>query len=226
MDAIMIIGGLKKTYDAIMLEAELSCIYKSIANVYSDISEAHFKSAKQAIIAAKTSNDSNMEIRIAIGHLRDSYNVLMSLENKTRKIRSFLFQVTEKEIIENKYRFWEQLSFLSSILSVLYKNIEEYENASFWEKCSLDTYSKAIEILTIYDLPYSVLESINPDYITEEIETDYNYRFIADGVPDEVTETTRLVTVVSSQAYNDIDKIKEIRMSCFKEVLKESKLKL
>nr|QNO49611.1 hypothetical protein AIHMFPNM_00012 [Methanosarcinales archaeon ANME-2c ERB4] len=90
-----------KVYGAISLSLEIEGIHQRISLIYTNMADAHWKSAKQALTAFRNSEAPDAEIRSAIGHLMEAYNILqVAVETK----------ITERIFIIFKPKFPTQKS--------------------------------------------------------------------------------------------------------------------
>src|SRR4051794_34389912 len=78
-----------------IVEWFLSDVFDEIGKVYVDMAEAHLASAQQAFIASRNSRDPESEIRSAMKHLRDSYNIYAKAVRRTVEKRVMLFWTFE-----------------------------------------------------------------------------------------------------------------------------------
>jgi hypothetical protein len=209
-------------YKVKSFQEEIDGIYRYIRNIYSDISDSHINSAKQAIRAAENSQYFSTEILDAISHLRDAYNVSESALYKTRE-KKVLFVFTKRENLisdENKYLYYQSLGHIAGIISILYKTIGQSKNSIEWKQEAFNDYRNAINIMPI---DYDSIQSINTNYVEtyeEEGVTHGSY----DGSPN-ATEwiTKQRLTSLGDKFYENQ---KEKMLKKFELTIDEKSLRL
>ena len=158
-------------YNTISIKEEIDNIYDAIANVYSDISYAHIKSAKQSLKSALKSSNPNSDIKDAINSLRNSYNIINGALKSTREKKFLLIVPAEVYVIPYGKRFFlkKAISYVAAIISMLYGGIDKQEEALIWKKKAFKKYKKAIASLNKED--YKELQKINKKFVKKESHT-------------------------------------------------------
>lgn len=136
---------LRKSSLEIRLASLLDEVRSEINQVYKDISGSHFQSAIQAIETASISKNPEQEIRNAISHLRDSYNIIDSLLNKKTK-KSFLLFISYTEVqvkkVGERMILKINLSKISATISYLYTILDETIASKKWKEISLNNFDE------------------------------------------------------------------------------------
>lgn len=135
------LGGRKASKEIIIADV-IEIIRLEISEVYKDIALSHFSSASQAIMASSSSHNSDQEIRNAIAHLRDAFNIINSLLHKKIKKKFLIFE-SEIDAIENRRDRMTlniDLCKISAIVSILYSEFGENKNASEWKEKSIRSF--------------------------------------------------------------------------------------
>lgn len=162
MSASLILWKVSATaYNAISIREEIEGIWRSISNIYSDISTAHVNSALQAISAAEHSKFHEHEILDAISHLRDAYNVCESVLGKTKTVLFFW----DKYLIsgdEDRNKYLMYLAHLAGIISILYKSLNEHQTADEWKNIAIAKFESG------FDIPLDTLYIINDKYVVRK----------------------------------------------------------
>jgi hypothetical protein len=176
-------------YKVQSFQEEIDGIYNYIRNIYSDISDSHIISAKQAIKAAENSSYSANEILDAIAHLRDAYNISKSALHKTKETRFLLFFKDKEDLIPyyEKLKYCQSIAHIAGVISILYKTIHQSGNSTEWKSIALNDYKVALSYLFI---DVDELKIISKSYV-EEYEDE---KEIAHGGVDMVEIETRTVT--------------------------------
>lgn len=185
-------------YKVTSFQEEIDEVYSYIRSIYSDISDAHISSAKQAIKAAENSNYSANEILDAIAHLRDAYNISKSALYKTRETRFLLFFKDTEDLIPDyeKLTYCQSIAHIAGVISILYKAIHQNGNSNEWKSIALNDYKVALSYLY---LDVDELKRINKSYV-EEYEAEEE---IVHGGVDTVATGTRTVTKERPTAYGE-----------------------
>ncbi len=131
----------------------LEDVKKDLYKIYTDIAEVHFTSAIQAFKASMYSKCQEDEIRNAISHLRDVFNIYDRIRNKKVKT-TFLGLITEEEYLftdAKKYEISRNLCKISSIISMSYALIGEGYNAKDLEEKGLsgNSYYSSYSVKTM-----------------------------------------------------------------------------
>lgn len=156
----------KSVYDSNSFSEEIENIYTHIKSIYSDMSDVHVNSAKQAIKAAKTSDFSAHEILDAVAHLRDAYNISKIALNKKRKIRYWLFFKDEVDIIPfyERLTYFHAMACFAGLISILYGSIGQKINSNEWKSMSLNDYKEGLKYIYIDAYELSI---IDPSFVEE-----------------------------------------------------------
>ena len=164
-------------YSLASFRAEVDNIYQQIKAIYSDISHAHVNSAKQALLAAESSNYRVHEILDAISHTRDAYNVSNVALDKTREVRSLFFFTSNEAVIPYNERdsYHNLLAHLAGIISILYRSINESKSSEDWKKTAIGNFRLG------FNISREELKSINPNFVDIEYEEDNNNYGAATG---------------------------------------------
>ncbi|WP_353952525.1 hypothetical protein V6K52_03510 [Knoellia sp. S7-12] len=109
----------------------IEAIWKGLLETYGDISQAHFKSARQAVVSAEHSRAPEQELRHAIAHLRDAFNIYESLLEKKKTQRLLLVIKWEVPVVSDLERdiVCARLAEVAALMHGLYRRIGEPENA-------------------------------------------------------------------------------------------------
>ena len=137
--------------------------YDELGSVYINMADAHFKSAEQSFKAYANSKDPNTEIRLGINHLRDSYNIYHTAIRRfvTRRLLIF-WTYDDYPNRENKTNLL--VTNIAAMISLLYKELGEFENAKAWKIKALDSF----EYYSKYYKPVlNELKAINSNYVEE-----------------------------------------------------------
>ncbi len=213
----------KSVYDAKSLSDEIDNIYGHIKSIYSDISDSHIASAKQAIMAAQNGNYYANEILDAISHLRDAYNISESALHRTRETRLLLIFKNHEDIIPSyqKDDYYLCLSHIAGLISVLYRTLVQTKNADDWMSTSLSDYQRAI---MHYSIDVSELKRIDTKYVEEYEETEEETHYGVDGASTIEHLVTRERASESGIKY--IEKVKNEMVKTFKSNLISKRLSI
>jgi len=176
MDPIMIFKISSNVYNSISLKSEIECIHENIRNIYKNIGDAHFESAKQAITAGEKGNYEK-EIYGVIIHLRDAYNILKQAVNAKQQ-KLFFF---EKSLYGNddKKKLFENSAIISSLISIIYRDLNQYENSIDWRNKAISDFLEHILLLpSDYFIGVDELSKINTRYVenyTYHVDTGMEY---------------------------------------------------
>jgi hypothetical protein len=133
MNIIEAIQLLKKD-DSNLLDVTLGFVQSEISGIYKDISKIHLISAEQAFISATRSNNSEAEIRVAIGHLRDSFNAYQVYLDKGTTVLVFW---QSKWDAETSTLIQLKLASLAFVISLIYKKLNDENNYLSWKNVGL-----------------------------------------------------------------------------------------
>lgn len=126
-----------------ILSGFIASFEKEIEQVYLDMAESHLASAKQCFEAIENSKNPNQELRIGLNHLRDVYNIFLSLKNKKIQKRFIFWNYTSKIPFSDDLRL--KIIEIASVIALGYLQLEERENAYAWKKRALvqfDNYKR------------------------------------------------------------------------------------
>lgn len=109
-------------YTAHTTSQEIGTLHERITQVYRDVPGGHINSARQALEAAPHSREPTAEIRSAVGHLRDAYNMYNISASRTRKER-FLFFTYEVPLFKYKNLAdpYETITIIAATLCLMYQ---------------------------------------------------------------------------------------------------------
>ena len=111
-----------------VIEAGLDFIKEESDDIFRKIAEVHGRSARQSLETAKRSNAKDQEIRVAIGHFRDTYNFL-------ERDNEQMFSILRRG--DNIRAMME----IASIISIHYRCIGDLAGAREWaERAYFRTY--------------------------------------------------------------------------------------
>lgn len=173
-------GG--KQLDTLNHLEEINEIYRNIANVYSGISNAHFKSAQLSLNSSTVSSRPEMEIYASIHHLIDAFHVIKQLHTATRREKKMFIFTLEKKIVENPLVVHENCINICLLIHDLYCILKEKKIAMQWEKTTLDSMNGWVncfkeeysvthfwednnEKVSINSRVYKKLKAISRDYV-------------------------------------------------------------
>lgn len=127
VDTIRILNEEKGSF----LKTTIQYIQFEMSGILKDVAHIHLVSAEQAFISATTSNNPEVESRIGIGHLRDSFNAFQMYLEKGDKWFGGLFytrwQPEEMTSIQLK------LSSIALVIALIYKKLDDQSNYITWK---------------------------------------------------------------------------------------------
>lgn len=137
-----------KTYNAYTISQEIDNLHTRITEIYKDISEGHIDSARQAFQAAVNSKSPNSEIRSAIIHLRDAYNIYKIVIPKTKRER-FLFFSYNADVFSKKEqsKIYDIISRVAALICISYRGLGKSKNADRWRANALDDFDEHLRRL-------------------------------------------------------------------------------
>jgi len=150
---------------------QLEVIYKAIHQIYVDISNYHFESAKQCFRSAvNTGSHYESKILDTISHLRDSYNIMKGIEYKDRNLKFLGFNIGTTDIIQDWDResYYSLLADTSGLIAYFYKHIDDEGNFDDWQKIALENFDTYLGWKYMYI--GSVWEKSKPDCVEEYYE--------------------------------------------------------
>ena len=171
-------------------------INERVNEVYINIANAHFNSATQALESASYSSSSDIELRDAISHLRDAYNIYDADISKTLNKKVLLFFNETEDIYKLHQKAEIRLiqTLIAKLIALLYMEMNEIHNAVRWKSEALSKFNYYIEIYRgkkfkdykhnshLFQFPLELstftpeephlklFKSLNHNYITLEIE--------------------------------------------------------
>jgi hypothetical protein len=133
--------ALEKGVDTAALALEIEEIYATISQVYEDVSDAHFESACMALRASKGSKAPELEIRSAVGHLRDAYNVLKKQQERPQRksLGTFLLEKIygDDETVGLAMNHCEAAVRIATAQYLLYVALAEEPNMRYWRTIAI-----------------------------------------------------------------------------------------
>jgi hypothetical protein len=144
----------------------LEDVFNEIGRVYIDMAEAHMASAQQAFMAFRNSRDPESEIRSAMNHLRDSYNIYAKAVRRTVEERFMLFWTFESKP-DCRHKSCLLVVNIATVLSLLYRELGEVENAREWRRAALGSFDYYAENYFSDPLIHYHLMSISKEYVDE-----------------------------------------------------------
>lgn len=151
MAILSTIQVLKVSTDLIkVVIAIIDVMNNKIDTIFDEIAKTHYKSAKQALESSAKSNTPNgmlMELRVSLGHLRDTYNFF---ERYKDSYKTKLFGLRKIGLDESeKYRVYKEMVEISFLISVIYFKIKDIDNSNVWKR-------KCISIFPNYEHLYEI----------------------------------------------------------------------
>lgn len=170
-------------YNSLELADQMDDIYKSLADVYSDIADADIKTAKEVLLAASNTEHPEIKINCMINSLISAYNIYIKLIGKNRKDR-FLIFTYQTPYISNEENFYREITRICTFICWGYRSLKEETNAGPWQKKAMSNYKKYIDR---YTPSCTELQKINDNYIYEKTtEEEKSRSYCGDGMPDYV----------------------------------------
>lgn len=156
-------------YSAKQLSEEIDNLNMRITDVYSDMANAHFEAARDALLAVECSNAPESEMRAAIGHLREAFNILRQIVDKKITRHYLIFFKNEEYAVGNREALYQCLAYLSALISIIYSSLKERENALKWKEEASGSYLSFLENIEINP---AALKRIDEKFVWEnEYET-------------------------------------------------------
>lgn len=184
-------------YNSKQLSEEIENINKRITNIYSDIANAHFVAAYDAILAVEYSKSPSSEIRASIGHLREAFRIYQQLMGKKTTHHFLIFFEYEEDVIENEKEFYQCLAYLSALISIMYFSLQEPENAYKWKQQASDLFLSYLGFVTLGGVE---LEKINSCFVEEYSYDSWQLGWV-DGDPGTPTVERGFEITESGQQY-------------------------
>jgi hypothetical protein len=165
-DAVVIWKYAAQVYNSRQLSEEFENIHQRISDVYSDIADAHLEAARDAILAVEYSKSPSLEIRAAIGHMREAFNILKQVVDKKIENQFLIFFTREKYVMKNRKDSYKCLAYLSALISIMYSSLQEPENANRWKHESSVLFLNYNEFVTLTaeELKSIDMNLVNADY--------------------------------------------------------------
>ena len=113
------------------LDTTLQYIQYEMSGILKDVARIHLTSAEQAFIAATTSNNSEGECRVGIGHLRDSFNAFQIYLDRGDKWFGGLFYT--KWELEETTSIQLRMASIALVISLTYKRLGDESNYITWK---------------------------------------------------------------------------------------------
>lgn len=137
MHIIDTIKHLKKE-NSNLIDVSLQFIRQELNSILKDVAKIHLISAEQALISASTSNNSETETRVAIGHLRDAFNSFqVYLEKGTTVFWIFPVSWRDEETTDIQFK----LSSIAIVIALIYEKLNDINNYISWKNTGL-TFAK------------------------------------------------------------------------------------
>ena len=168
MYATIIFTIADKTFSVLELNERIDKIYRCISNVYVDLTDAFFMSAKNSIEVASTSKNPQLEFMSAIHHLYNAHSTFVKLLTAKKEISSF-WGTKYVDQYENKHEIHYSCAELAYEIYRLYTLIGEDDSAAFWiKKCAASVieiknyYNSCIEEYTSRSAPRKGKDDVSP----------------------------------------------------------------
>jgi len=165
-------GGGHSLYRSARAQKILEEIQESLRDVYTDNAESHFQSAADAFAAARHSRSPNEEIRDAIAHLRDAFNIVQPLLMKT-KTKGILFFAEVVPVIdeENRRKVRARLFEIATAIAVTYADLREKTNGRAWKRKALDYLDDYCDEQTAFLTPTYLREHVSKRLVEQRSST-------------------------------------------------------
>lgn len=138
-----IVGYISTGKDALAI---IEMLLKQESSIIRAVADAHRKSAEQAIRAAKMGNY-EQHTRVALGHLRDVYNLLCSEGTKKPSFWNQLnegFGGTSTRTAVGQ-RIYKEAAEIAALISRKHRDLGEWNNAQDWKEHAMSSFDKYAE---------------------------------------------------------------------------------
>jgi hypothetical protein len=154
-------------YEASEAERIIDEIWRTIKGAYADLANAHFKSAQSAFAAVQNSIEPNHQVRIAIGHLTDAFNIYEVLLTKTKTNITLFFFREEIPVVsvEDSPQIKMCLFEIATCIAINYADVGELENGKMWKAKAMKYMSDYLNAKTAYLDGEYIYNNVNETFV-------------------------------------------------------------
>ena len=191
--SLTIVTSFLKVCNSLQMSNDLDDIYIVLNSIYVDISEVHYRTAREALHASIYSSDPMSEIRIAKSNLVTSYEIAKKIPCIMVKHR-FLFIPFKENLLkdEDKRKYYLNIAKLAAYISILYKLLNEDKNSSDWHIIAFKQFDIFLQNMSFNYGELEELYKTAPQYVHYSSDSEIVTPPVGDYFIDLSSESYRL----------------------------------